>query len=170
MHSKFVVVDPLYCADEGNRIRCDRPSVGGWGKCTYHAVAGSPDVSSSPTPTTPASSGLTEGASVRCNDVAFLDENNWYDPDHLQNLQGTLTQDPRVEWAFSLRKIVDTEGNLVAHDNCESLGTLCDTVLAWDDFLGRHVVLPVENQAGPSGGHAVDAQGPGCRRSSDSIL
>ncbi len=67
--------------------------------------------------------------------VAFLDEDNWYDPDHLQNLQGTLTQDPRVEWAFSLRKIVDTEGNFVANDNCESLGTLCHTVLAWDDFL-----------------------------------
>ena len=66
--------------------------------------------------------------------IAYLDEDNFYDPDHLQGVQELLLKD-KVDWTFSLRKILDTEGNLVALDNCESLGNMCHTVLSWDDFL-----------------------------------
>lgn len=72
---------------------------------------------------------------VDFENVAFLDEDNWYDPDHIKNLRAAMDQDPQVEWAFSLRKIVDADGNFVMNDNCESLGTLCHTILAWEDFL-----------------------------------
>ena len=55
--------------------------------------------------------------------VAYLDEDNWYDPDHLESLLSALRQ-TQTRWAFSLRKIRDPSGNFVAFDNCESLGNL----------------------------------------------
>jgi len=52
--------------------------------------------------------------------VAFLDEDNWYDPDHIERLLEACQGRP---WAFSLRKIwVDDEYWCV--DMCESLGNL----------------------------------------------
>jgi glycosyltransferase involved in cell wall biosynthesis len=67
--------------------------------------------------------------------LAFLDEDNWYDPEHVELLHRALASNRDAKWAFSLRKIVDKDGNFVANDNCESLGPLCHTVLAWEDFL-----------------------------------
>lgn len=67
--------------------------------------------------------------------VAFLDEDNWYHETHLQNMQKLLVQDPTLHWSFSLRQIFDIDGNFICNDNCESLGNMCHTVLAWNDFL-----------------------------------
>lgn len=54
--------------------------------------------------------------------VAFLDEDNWYDPDHIERLLAACESDDRP-WAFSLRKIwVDDAFYCV--DMCESLGNL----------------------------------------------
>ena len=66
--------------------------------------------------------------------ISFLDEDNTVDPDHYQGLHDLLVRE-NLDWAFALRKIQDTDGNLVTHDNCESLGNMCHTVMAWNDFL-----------------------------------
>lgn len=66
--------------------------------------------------------------------VSYLDEDNWVDPDHLKNMQEIMMAE-NLDWSFSLRKIHDVDGNFICNDNCESLGNVCHTVLAWNDFL-----------------------------------
>jgi glycosyltransferase involved in cell wall biosynthesis len=67
--------------------------------------------------------------------VAYLDEDNFYDADHLERLLQTLLRHNQ-DWTFGLRKIVDANtGALLAHDNCESLGSFCHTVMGPQDFL-----------------------------------
>lgn len=66
--------------------------------------------------------------------VAFLDDDNEYDPDHLKMLV-RHTVNTRAEWAHSLRTIVDQAGQEVCPDNCESLGGICHTVCGPDDRL-----------------------------------
>lgn len=67
--------------------------------------------------------------------VAFLDEDNFYDPNHLELLLSTLLKN-NEDWTFGLRKIVDADtGAFLANDNCESLGTFCHTVMGPKDFL-----------------------------------
>lgn len=51
--------------------------------------------------------------------VCFLDEDNWYDENHVQLLIDVVHEN---SWAYSLRKIVDTDGSFVCNDDCESLG------------------------------------------------
>jgi len=58
--------------------------------------------------------------------VCFLDEDNWFDSDHLASLV-TAIRTTRSQWAFSLRKVVDQEGQFIAPDNCESPGNLHPT-------------------------------------------
>jgi hypothetical protein len=53
--------------------------------------------------------------------VAFLDEDNWFEPDHVASLMAKITAEGLV-WAYSLRKIVDTDGRYVCNADCESLG------------------------------------------------
>jgi hypothetical protein len=53
--------------------------------------------------------------------VAFLDNDNWLDADHVASLMAKITAEG-LAWAYSLRKIVDAEGSFVANDDCESLG------------------------------------------------
>lgn len=53
--------------------------------------------------------------------VFFLDEDNWYEPDHVASMIDTMeTKD--LDWAFSLRKIFSPDKEFIAEDNCESLG------------------------------------------------
>lgn len=52
--------------------------------------------------------------------VLFLDEDNWYDPDHVASLVSVLEEGN--DFAYSLRKIYDADKNYIADDNCESLG------------------------------------------------
>ena len=66
--------------------------------------------------------------------VAYLDEDNWYEPDHLLDLM-TLVSERDLDWAFSLRRIVRQDESFVANDNCESLGSLCHTVVDPSDVL-----------------------------------
>jgi len=66
--------------------------------------------------------------------IAYLDEDNFYEPDHLELMHDLLIKD-KLDWTFSLRKIIDTEGNFLALDNCESVGNMSHTVLEWNDFL-----------------------------------
>ena len=51
--------------------------------------------------------------------IMYLDEDNWIDPQHVEKL--VEVSSPST-WAFSFRKIVDSEGNFICNDDCESLG------------------------------------------------
>lgn len=53
--------------------------------------------------------------------VFFLDEDNWYEPDHIAALIDTIEAE-NLDWAYSLRTIYSPEKKFIAHDNCESLG------------------------------------------------
>lgn len=55
--------------------------------------------------------------------VAFLDEDNWYDPRHIEALVTTCERES-LPWAFSLRKVW-VDGQFLCIDLCESLGNLC---------------------------------------------
>lgn len=53
--------------------------------------------------------------------IFFLDEDNWYEPNHVQSLVD-LIESENLDFAYSFRKIFDKDKNFVADDNCESLG------------------------------------------------
>lgn len=57
---------------------------------------------------------------VNADIICYLDEDNWYDEDHVQSLVDTINRGN--QWAYSLRKIFDKDGNYLCEDNCESLG------------------------------------------------
>jgi len=57
---------------------------------------------------------------VNCDVICYLDEDNWIDPHHVEELVSVLKEGN--DWAYSLRKIYDKEGNFLCEDNCESLG------------------------------------------------
>lgn len=62
--------------------------------------------------------------------LCFLDEDNWYEPNHIESLVETLHE---KTWAYSLRKIVDQGNNFICNDDCESLGK-------WKSVLNDHFV------------------------------
>lgn len=51
--------------------------------------------------------------------VMFLDEDNWIEPNHVESLIKVVETN---DWAFSLRKIIDSKGNYICNDDCENLG------------------------------------------------
>ena len=53
--------------------------------------------------------------------VCLLDDDNWYDPTHIENTVGML-EERDLGWVYALRKLVDQHGNYLLDDNCESLG------------------------------------------------
>ena len=53
--------------------------------------------------------------------VAFLDEDNAFEPDHLAKMMD-LIEANGLQWAHSLRRVVDTDGRVVDNDDCECLG------------------------------------------------
>lgn len=53
--------------------------------------------------------------------VFFLDEDNWYDADHISTLIALIEREG-LDWAYSLRKIYTENGEFVTHDDCENLG------------------------------------------------
>ena len=65
--------------------------------------------------------------------VCWLDEDNWFEPDHIESLVESIRQ-TQAAWAFSLRKIVDQDGQFVCLDECESLGNLNPTFKDDNDF------------------------------------
>lgn len=67
--------------------------------------------------------------------VAFLDDDNELDPDHINSLVEALRSNAEAVWAYSLRTIIDEASAVVCVDNCESLGALTHTCLAPGDYL-----------------------------------
>lgn len=53
--------------------------------------------------------------------VAFLDEDNWFKPTHIQTLVETL-ESKNYDWVYSMRQFHKPDGEFVAPDCCESLG------------------------------------------------
>ena len=53
--------------------------------------------------------------------ILYLDDDNFYEPDHVESLV-TFIEQFDLGWAYSLRRIVDHDGNFICDDNCESLG------------------------------------------------
>jgi glycosyltransferase involved in cell wall biosynthesis len=52
--------------------------------------------------------------------ICYLDEDNWFEPCHIEKLVKKIEEGN--DWAYSLRKIYDKDGNYICDDNCESLG------------------------------------------------
>lgn len=57
---------------------------------------------------------------VNTDIICYLDEDNWLDEDHVENIVKVI--ETGKQWAYSLRKIHDKNGNYICEDNCESLG------------------------------------------------
>lgn len=57
---------------------------------------------------------------VNADIIVYLDEDNWFEPNHIEELVKKIEEGN--DWAYSLRKIYDKEGNYLCEDNCESLG------------------------------------------------
>lgn len=53
--------------------------------------------------------------------VLFLDQDNWFDDTHVESCRHAI-EGTNSEWCYSLRKIVDKDGEFICFDNCESLG------------------------------------------------
>ena len=62
--------------------------------------------------------------------ILFLDEDNWYQPDHVASLVETI-ESQNLDFAYSLRQIYNTNKEYLCDDNCESLGK-------WPIFSSRN--------------------------------
>jgi hypothetical protein len=51
----------------------------------------------------------------------FLDEDNWFEPNHIPNMIDEL-ENNKWDWCYSLRRIVDKDGTFIMNDDCDSLG------------------------------------------------
>jgi len=57
---------------------------------------------------------------VNADIICYLDEDNYYEPEHIETLVKTISKGN--DWAYSLRNIVDKNGEFICTDDCESLG------------------------------------------------
>jgi len=57
---------------------------------------------------------------VNADIICYLDEDNWYESCHIEKLVERIVAGN--DWAYSLRKIFDKNGDFLCEDNCESLG------------------------------------------------
>jgi glycosyltransferase involved in cell wall biosynthesis len=63
--------------------------------------------------------------------LIFLDEDNWFEPNHVEEMVKAV--EGPTGWAHTLRKIVNSEGEYICNDDCESLGW-------WKSILGDNFV------------------------------
>jgi hypothetical protein len=60
---------------------------------------------------------------VNAEHVLFLDEDNWFEPNHIVTMLQMLNSSGREhEWVYSLRKCVNQQGEFICNDDCDSLG------------------------------------------------
>lgn len=69
--------------------------------------------------------------------IAFLDEDNWYEPNHIQSLVDLIETDDSLHFVYSRRNIVDKEGNFICKDQCESLGW---KIPIYGNWINGHLV------------------------------
>lgn len=53
--------------------------------------------------------------------LCYLDEDNFAEPNYIEEFQRVFL-DPKYQWAYTLRNVVEADGTLMGPDNCESLG------------------------------------------------
>jgi len=53
--------------------------------------------------------------------TCYVDDDNWIEPSHCSNAL-YMIENYKLDWAFSLRKIVDNQGVYLCEDDCESIG------------------------------------------------
>jgi hypothetical protein len=53
--------------------------------------------------------------------VLYLDQDNTFKPNHVESCIN-LIEKYNIDWCYSLRSIIDKDGNHLCDDNCESLG------------------------------------------------
>lgn len=58
---------------------------------------------------------------VNATYVFFLDEDNWYEPNHISSMIEAMEKED-LEWVFAMRKIHTENGAFVVNDECESIG------------------------------------------------
>lgn len=66
--------------------------------------------------------------------LMFLDEDNTLEPTHVESMM-KLIKEKKLDWAFSLRNIIDKDGKYICQDNCESLGNLNSVWNNPNDYL-----------------------------------
>ncbi|MGQ0287425.1 glycosyltransferase family A protein [Pasteurellaceae bacterium 22721_9_1] len=54
--------------------------------------------------------------------VCYLDDDNWYEPNHVQSIVESFAICPTADFVYSLRNLYDIAGNFICHDDIESLG------------------------------------------------
>jgi hypothetical protein len=64
----------------------------------------------------------------------WLDDDNILEPNHIESLV-KLVQEKNLDWAYSLRKIIDKDGNVLCLDDCESLGMWASILHPQDFFV-----------------------------------
>ena len=64
----------------------------------------------------------------------WLDDDNMLEPNHVESLVN-LVQEKGLHWAYSLRKIIDKDGNVLCLDDCESLGRWASILHPQDFFV-----------------------------------
>ena len=64
----------------------------------------------------------------------WLDDDNVLEPDHIEKLV-KLVQEKNLDWAYSLRKIIDKDSNVLCLDDCESLGKWASIIDPKDFFV-----------------------------------
>lgn len=79
--------------------------------------------------------------------VVYLDEDNWYEPDHVASCVQALTS-TGVSWVYAMRTIRSAHGAWLCDDDCDSLGfwskyaTLLDESSLSSEELVRHRAHP----------------------------
>jgi hypothetical protein len=66
--------------------------------------------------------------------VCFLDEDNWFEPDHVASLVAAIRATGST-WGFALRNIVGQDGKFIVRDVSESLGNLHHVFNDKNEFL-----------------------------------
>jgi len=57
---------------------------------------------------------------VNADVICYLDEDNFFEPCHVEKMVRKLQEG--YDWVYSLRKVVNKDGEFLCEDNCESLG------------------------------------------------
>ena len=73
---------------------------------------------------------------INADYIAFLDEDNWYEPNHISSLV-RLIEDKNLDWAYSLRNVYSDE-KFLAHDCCEAIGKW--PIYFWPDDRPEYLI------------------------------
>ena len=115
--------------------------------------------------------------------IAFLDQDAYYEPDHIQELL-SLCETNKLQWAFSQRRVVDLTTGESVEDNCESIGPEVSWVhqrtaairgqqprRPWSNLVDTNCYLISRDLAPLVGGQLVQHRlDPKMRKASDRIL